>query len=100
MSPAPPYDRRPAASFRAHYGPCAMVAGAAVGLGAAYAREPAARGLDLVLVDRDAAALQATARAVHAQHRVAVESLVLDLGGADAHQAIGAAVADRAIGLV
>ncbi len=49
------------ASFFAKYGRSALIAGAAVGLGAEYARQIAARGLDLVLLDRDGDALAATA---------------------------------------
>jgi short-subunit dehydrogenase len=49
-------------SFRARYGPTALVAGAAVGLGAEWSRQIAARGLDVVLVDRDDARRAATAR--------------------------------------
>src|SRR5690606_12834121 len=51
-------------SFRVKYGPYALVAGAAVGLGAEYARQLAAHGLALVLIDRDPAALAATADAI------------------------------------
>jgi short-subunit dehydrogenase len=39
-------------AFRARYGPWSVVAGAAEGLGAAWAAALARRGLDLVLVDR------------------------------------------------
>ena len=47
-----------AATFRARYGPYALVAGAAAGLGAEWSRQIAARGLDVVLVDRDGPRLQ------------------------------------------
>lgn len=86
--------------FRSRYGPCALIAGAAVGLGAAYARETAARGLDLVLLDRDAAPLAATAAAIRAQHGVAVHELVADLGSADIADRVVAGLGDRQIGLL
>lgn len=82
-------------AFGARYGPWALVAGAAVGLGAEYARQLAARGLSLVLVDRDAGALDATAGAIRAEAAVEVRSLVLDLARPD----IGATVLRETAGL-
>ena len=71
------------ASFRSKYGPYALVAGAAVGLGAEYSRQIAAHGLGLVLIDRDAGPLAATADAIRKQHGVDVQTLTVDLAGAD-----------------
>jgi short-subunit dehydrogenase len=86
--------------FRERYGPWALVAGAAVGLGAEYAHQLAGRGLHLVLVDRDAAALEATAGAVRAASGVEVVPLVLDLARADLPQALETAAREREIGLL
>lgn len=85
--------------FRARYGPTALVAGAAVGLGAAWADALAARGLDLVLVDRDAEPLARTAGALRGAHRVTVDAVTLDLGRPDLLAALDAAIAGRTIGL-
>lgn len=85
--------------FPARYGPTALVAGAAVGLGAAWADALAARGLDLVLVDRDAEPLARTAGAVRAAHGVTVDAVTLDLGRPDLLSALDAAIAERTIGL-
>ena len=90
----------PASDFRARYGPCALVAGAAVGLGAEYSRQIAAHGLDLVMLDRDPAPLAAEAAAVRAAHGVAVHELVVDLARPDLIEAIAPALAGREIGLL
>ena len=50
----PPVDR---ATFAGRYGPCALVAGGASGLGAEYCRQIAATGIDLVILDHDESAL-------------------------------------------
>src|SRR6476619_7000118 len=71
----PPLDRD---AFAARYGPCALVAGGAVGMGAEYCRQIAATGLDLLILDRDEAALQVTADELRAT--VDVGTSVVDLG--------------------
>jgi short-subunit dehydrogenase len=87
-------------SFASKYGPCALVAGAAVGLGAEYSRQIAAYGLDLVLLDRDADALHATADEVRSTHGVRTWPVVVDLARPDLVEAIRPAVAARDIGLL
>jgi hypothetical protein len=89
-----------ALDFRDRYGPWALIAGAAVGLGAAYARQLAARGLDLVLLDRDADPLAATAQAVRDAHGVTVHELVADLGRDDIVACVRAGAGAREIGLL
>lgn len=86
--------------FRSKYGPCAVVAGAAVGLGAEYARQIAAHGLDLVLLDRDAAALHATADEIRSRHGVQVWPVTVDLAHPDLVEVIRPAFAEHEIGLV
>ncbi len=88
------------ATFPARYGPWAVVAGAAVGLGAEYARQIAARGLALVLIDRDVGPLEATARAIRTAYGVEVRTLALDLARADVAEAVVAATADVEVGLL
>lgn len=85
--------------FRERYGPWALIAGAAVGLGAAYAEQLAAAGLDLVLIDREPAPLSATADAIAAAHGVRVRPVVLDLARPDLVAALRAATADLEVGL-
>ena len=71
----------------------ALVTGASSGLGAEYARRLAERGADLVLVGRDATALDAVAAQVHERGRSA-EVLVADLLDARALAAVIARVVD------
>jgi uncharacterized protein len=87
-------------AFRSKYGPCALVAGAAVGLGAEYARQIAAQGLDLVLLDRDSQPLEATAATIRSDYGVEVQPFTLDLARADLVAALQPAVAGREIGLL
>jgi len=96
MKRAMPADQ----DFHSTYGPCALVAGAAVGLGAEYTRQIAAHGLDLVLLDRDGAALAKTAAEVRASHGVDVRAVTVDLARPDLVDAIRPSLEGREIGLV
>ena len=86
--------------FVHRYGPWALVAGAAVGLGAEWARQLAARGLAVLLIDRDAAPLEKTAQAITAATGSQTRTLVLDLARADVADVVSAAVTDLDLGLV
>ncbi len=86
--------------FVERYGPWALVAGAAVGLGAEWARQLAARGLDLIVLDRDATALEATAAALRRDCGRTVRTLVLDLARVDVADAVVAALGDVELGLL
>jgi short-subunit dehydrogenase len=69
-----------AEAFARKYGPRALVAGGAAGMGAEYCRQIAALGLDLLVLDRDADALDATARELRAAARpVDVVTALVDL---------------------
>jgi uncharacterized protein len=74
----PPLDP---ATFASRYGPRALVAGGASGLGAEYCRQIAATGLDLLILDRDRSQMDATARELRsAPQAVDVLTAVVDLG--------------------
>ncbi|MDP4004374.1 SDR family oxidoreductase [Methylobacterium sp. NEAU K] len=75
-------------------GAVALITGAASGIGAALADGLAAKGCRLLLVDRDATGLEATARKVRARG-VAVETRILDLTDAEAIRALPVWVQDR-----
>ena len=73
-------------------GGTAAVTGAASGIGEALAHALAARGSDLVLLDRDAERLEAVATAVRSSGRT-VATYVVDLADDAATQAVGARLA-------
>lgn len=87
-------------AFRSKYGPCALIAGAAVGLGAEYSRQVAAHGLNLVMLDRDPGPLAATADAIRKEHGVEVRTLEIDLARPDVGERVLAGTAGLEIGLV
>ena len=87
-------------AFRERYGPWALVAGASAGLGEAFARELAARGLGLLLLARRAETLERLAGDLRAAHGVEVRTAALDLGRADLLEAVRAASAGLEIGLL
>jgi short-subunit dehydrogenase len=96
----PTVDR---AVFAERYGPRALVAGGAIGMGAEYCRQIAALGLDLVVLDRDESALDATAGELRsAPDAVDVVTAVVDLGQPSDHllDMVRRAVGDLEIGLL
>ncbi len=88
------------ASFRDCYGPWAVVAGASEGIGAEFARQLAARGLNLVLAARRAGPLETFAAELRSRHGVEVETHAVDLADADAVRAFGGAAAAKPVGFL
>ncbi len=84
-------------TFKEKYGNTALVAGASEGMGAAYAKALASRGLNLVLVARRQDVLQKTADEIATQYNVKVLPVVCNLAAADATQQITQAIGDTAI---
>lgn len=86
--------------FAARYGPWAIVAGASEGLGAAYAEELAARGLNLFLIARREELLESLAARLFTKYGVRTKTLALDLSSADAAEQVAQSTKDLQIGLL
>lgn len=84
-------------TFKEKYGNTALIAGASEGMGAAYAKALATRGLDLVLVARRKDVLERTANEITAQCKVKVLTVTCDLANANATAQIAAAIGDTGI---
>lgn len=88
------------AAFRTRYGSWAVVAGASQGLGAEYATQLAAHGLNVVLVARQADRLQALSEQLATAYRVQVRVLPIDLAASNAAALIAELTHDLEIGLL
>src|SRR5690349_25102904 len=88
------------ADFARRYGSWAIVAGASEGIGAAYAEELAARGLNLILIARRKELLESLASKLSQQHSIKTRTIALDLSAAFAGDQILQNVGDLQIGLL
>jgi uncharacterized protein len=87
-------------SFTSQYGPWALVTGAAMGLGAEFARQLASRGLNLVLADINAGKLEATAETVAALSGVQIRLVVCDLSSPEGPASLIEATQNLEVGLL
>jgi len=88
---------RTASEFVDHYGPWAVVAGASEGLGAAFARALAGRGLKLLLLARRAEVLEEVAAPLRAITEV--HTAAIDLGEAELAATLTALTGELEVGL-
>jgi hypothetical protein len=87
-------------NFSDRYGPWAVIAGASFGLGEAFARQLAGRGINLVLIARRQDALDSLAVDLRATCKVDVRTVAADLARTDLLTVVQAATADIEVGLV
>jgi len=87
-------------AFRERYGPWALIAGASEGIGAEFAAQLAARGLNLVLIARREEPLNTLSAQLKRVHTIDVRTLPLDLAREDIGQAVSKVTGDIEIGLL
>jgi short-subunit dehydrogenase len=87
-------------SFRDRYGPWALVAGASDGIGEAFARGIAERGVNVLLLARREALLARLAEEIRAAHGVEARPLVADLTASDLDARVEAATRGLEVGLL
>jgi uncharacterized protein len=86
--------------FSVRYGPWALIAGAAMGLGRAFARALAARGLNLVLLDQRPEQLEELAAEIRTACGVSTRTLALDLAHPELQNVVTNVTADIEVGLL
>jgi short-subunit dehydrogenase len=87
-------------AFLERYGPWAVVAGASAGIGAAYADQLAARGLNLVLIARRLDLLDALSLSLAARYSVETLCLPVDLASPGAARQVFESVRGLEVGLL
>jgi len=87
-------------AFRARYGPWAMVAGGSTGMGAAYSRQLAQNGLNVVLVAEAPEPLETLAHSLTTECGVQTRAVLADLSAPDVLETLDSATRDLEIGLV
>lgn len=86
--------------FVSQYGPWALIAGGARGIGEAYTRFAAAQGLNVAVIDSHEEALQALGESVRADYGVEYLPLSVDLSADDMLEQTIAAMGEREVGLL
>jgi short-subunit dehydrogenase len=96
------YENGETGEWTERFGGAALVTGACSGIGKAFARALAARGMDLVLVSRERERLSVFARALQAEHGIRAVAVTVDLAHPDAAETVraGAQAAGLSVGLL
>ncbi len=87
-------------AFQENYGPWALVAGGALGIGEAYSRYAAAQGINVIVLDREPAALDAIAARLPGEFGVECLPVQVDLSADEMLDHVIDAVGDREVGLL
>lgn len=87
-------------SFQKKYGPWALITGASAGIGEAFARSLAERGLNLALVARRGDVLEQTANQLRAKHGVECKAIACDLAQEDFMSVLEPALGGVEVGLL
>jgi short-subunit dehydrogenase len=90
----------PANEWSEQYGPWALVTGASSGLGAEFARQLAAKGLNIILTARRRDRMEPLAEELRRDHNIESRVISRDLTKTSACDEIAAAVEDLEIGLL
>src|SRR5579862_531525 len=93
------YARPISTGFTQRYGPWALVAGASMGIGAAFSHEAAARGLNVVMMARGKDLLERVAADVRERHGIKTLAVVADLADPGVGEVVAAATDGLDIGL-
>jgi uncharacterized protein len=86
-------------NWKERFGGAALITGASSGIGAAFARALAARGMDLVLVARRKDRLDSLARELESAHAIQATTVEADLSKADASATVRRAVVEKGISI-
>ena len=86
--------------FHAKYGPWALIAGASAGIGEAFSRQLAAKGLNLVVIARRQKLLDQLKQDLESTFGIQVICLSMDLSRVDLSDAVHREVEDLEIGLL
>ena len=86
--------------FRQHFGQHALVIGASTTIGEQFARQLAARGMNVILVARRRELLERIAGEIRVAHGVEARVIAMDIGADDAVERLGEATSDVEVGLL